>query len=710
METENFDFSGGSNLDTPPHLLSSNEARLIQDAFVNPFDGGLIARGAVTPYTGTSGDFLHGAPQALVSCTNPVGVVCLALVQGDSATGINFTTINGTSLRESTNTSTAIGTISAPLIIQVSPAPNGVMIGFSTQYNTAAAIPTQGILYWGGSLKTNYTNTATTTTRGSTAVTCTSGFTANVDAGMWVYSGSVLIGQVKKVVSDTSITLVRGATKAVAAGSVDFKPLRGLYNIPMVMGGEITTSATLATVTGGDTKWLVQLAGGSVWDVFRWEDFTYEGTVTSVQSDIGMTFTGNAAHDNLQKRYVAINNSSSTTPYAFTSVTKAGFLPAYYAGHMWYANNGNSRESTFRIYFSDFQNEDAIDTTVDGDWFEVRSSTSDTKPIRGTVDAHNSLLVFKENETFAIYGTDPDSFYVQRVHDDGLTSPMTIQRYRGGVIWAGRRGVYYYDGASVTNLLEGKMASTWKNSTDASVDGASMWSMLSNNKYYISFYMTFSSVSMRRAASTYTPFLWTMVIDLDNGNITFLSNVLIRGSVEHAIPSVGRVTLYAVPRATYTTGAYLCLSSTLEYGVNVSGDVALSKDVSGNNCAEGVAGPNFYVESRKFTGDDPDTLKKFRQLTLNYNTETTTLTTEQVVGQNPAATSTWSSYVTSLGTLTVPGPTTGWTTARLQTGKVHRFWGFTVYGTLTNTAVKLGTCQIKYKRLRPWRVVRPTQI
>jgi hypothetical protein len=58
--------------------------------------------------------------------------------------------------------------------------------------------------------------------------------------------------------------------------------------------------------------------------------------------------------------------------------------------------------------------------------------------------------VLKENETFIVTGNSPTTFSPKKLEDDGAISGMSVQQYGGGVIWAGREGIHYFDGVETT--------------------------------------------------------------------------------------------------------------------------------------------------------------------------------------------------------------------------------------------------------------------
>lgn len=682
LATETFPGApGGSNIAIPQSEIDDSQAYIIQDAFVH-LPTYTQMRGPVQKASGTPD--IDNSPFGIVSVLDPQGNPHVAVVQGYDSGSTKFSVLNGALTSWSVQIGLSLAPSAFPPIIATSPAPGGIMIGWSGSYGVQSAVGKQGIIYWGGGDKADYTNAATTTTREQTAVTCSSGFSANVAPGMWVYSGTQLIGQVRSVNSDTSITLVSGATKSVAAGSVAFKSIRGPYEIPICMTGEMTTGSSSSTVNGGGTKFHKQIDNTHTWDFFRWWDFNYEGTTSSIQSDIQLTFTGNAQHNNIDEVFAAIDQSSGTA-FSTTANTTYGWIPASYAGRQWYANLGNKRELTYRLWFSNAQNAEALDTTTDGDWIEVKSSEGDHKPIRGMAPTHNSLLIFKEDETFALYGSSPDSFTLQRVHDDGLWSPMTIQNYNEGVIWAGKRGVYFYDGSSVTNLTEDHMGVKFRQGlAGINPDSNPMYSMLANHHYFLHFTWA-SPVVLTRGATTTTPNVWCMALNLDSGALTFHTNLRFRGSTSLPVSlGLGDRAFYVVRTSATTVGK-----------IGDTNDLFNGTGLDSVTCYQDTAGPQFYMESKKFDLSDPLRLKRIKQLTLHYRTTGGLLSIDTVLGLN-------SSGVTLTKKL---GSSSGlWKASRLRFTKKSQYFCFRIYADSAVTAMNIGPYQLKYKLLRPGRV------
>src|SRR5581483_8961136 len=143
----------------------------------------------------------------------------------------------------------------------------------------------------------------------------------------------------------------------------------------------------------------------------------------------------------LNADYIAIRRDGS---YSLTA-DKVGFITAQYAGHQFYAQ-GNS------VFFSDTTDREGLDQTIDGDYLQFSAD-----PVRALQPTLNALVSLTETEAYALVGavgTTPDRWRGERIHDDGTLCTMSVVAYKGGAIWAGKRGIWYWDGASPINLVD----------------------------------------------------------------------------------------------------------------------------------------------------------------------------------------------------------------------------------------------------------------
>jgi hypothetical protein len=454
--TETFEGTpGGMNLALPQQELDDTEARYIQDGLVD-YPGLTRRRGPVRKVTGLANLTRKGTGFALA--LNPQGLAKFGVLNGDNANGYfsvlsdDLTSVISDLAWPHALPTTPSGATNATSyrITDIKPALNGgAFIGVSSAYDSNS--PNQGLAYWMGANKGNYSAGSITVARGSAAVTAPSGFTANVAPGHWLFANTdesysmTLIGYVKSVNSDTSLTLNAVSPYNVTAKAATFQALRGIA--PKVVTGTITVDTNSAQVTGGKTKFLSQHLNVGTWQLYKASDMSFVGKVSSVQSEIALTLTANAAVAMAGENYIALRADADYNIVTTGSTQKVGFITATYAGRQHYFNNGAQLEKTYRWWFSDESDPEALDLSdFDGDWDSISSSSTAQEPAHGAIPTNTGLVVAKENETFIITGNSPNSFTPRKLEDDGTLSGMSMQPYGGGVIWAGREGIHFFDG------------------------------------------------------------------------------------------------------------------------------------------------------------------------------------------------------------------------------------------------------------------------
>jgi hypothetical protein len=545
---------GGSNLALPQSQLDDTEARYIQDGLVD-YPGLTRRRGPVRKVTGIATIPRKGS--GLVMTLNPQGIDKYGVLNGDVSNGY-FSVLSDdlTSVVDLTWPHPLPTTPpSAPYrIVDAKPAlGGGLWLGISSAYD--AADPNQGLALWMGANRVNYSGTIKVA-RGSANVTLPSGANANVVIGHWLFADTdegytqALVGLVKSINSDTSVTLSETSPYNVGQSpsvfkTATFQALRGFQ--PKVVTGRITVDSTSTKVIGGATKFLSQSLDTGTWQLYRAKDMTFIGKVTSVESEFALTLTANAAVAMAEDSYIALRADADVNISTTGNKNKVGFLNATYAGRQWYANNGSQLDKTVRVWFSDTNDPEAVDLAeFDGDWDEVTSSSTVNEAIRAIAPANNGLLVFKENESFIITGNSPNTFSPKKLEDDGALSGMSVQQFGGGVIWAGREGIHFFDGIQATNLVADKLGDYWKNTIRTyDPNFYRMWSMM-NRDHYILFVESLSpTVVPVKGVISQSITKYTFVINMITRAVTFMTNVDLRGAV--TLPaSAGRHTWYLV--------------------------------------------------------------------------------------------------------------------------------------------------------------------
>lgn len=706
---------GGMNLALPANELDDTEARYIQDGLVD-FPGMVRRRGPVQPISGIAQP--TRPVTGLVSTLDPLGQDRYAVLNGNGSNG--YVSVYSDDLSALVDLAWPFPMPTAPpaapySLVDVTPGmQGGAFIGVSNDYDALSGVQ-QGLAYWRGGNKANYSTGTLSVSRGSASV-AGSGTTwlANAAPGMFLFANtddgytSTYVGVVKEIVSDTVLVLTAASPYAITAKSYTLQSLRGIA--PKVTKGRITCDTTSPSVNGGNTRFLTQGLDDGTWNLYRARDMAWIGTVSTATSDTSITLSANAAVSCADDDYVALQADGDWSINTLSSTQKVGWITAAFAERQWYANVGADHDKTYRLWFSDTTDPEALDLSEDGDWLSISSSDFVQEPIRGLMPAYNALLIFKENETFALTGSTPSSFSVQKIEDDGVYHGMSVQPYGGGVLWAGRQGVHFYDGVQVENLLEQKLGDVWKNSVSAhDPNSYRMYSMVVRDHYWLFIENLAPTVTPIKGQVSEEPTKWTVVINMVTRAVTMQTNVDIRGSV--VLPaSAGRNAWYVVND---NTKGYVCDAEDLydQQGVD-----SITSD-------GGPVGPDFFFESKKFDGGDPLRLKKFKLLLLHYLAQGGDLKVDIVLGLNdfgvtlsstfPASVFSWTTLRSNINTWNgVKDTFSSWAQViqgvfvpkRIRFHKQSQLMAFRVYQSSPSMSrVRLGPFQIAYKALRPGR-------
>lgn len=703
----------GMNMALPAHEIADTQARILVDWLLDQ-PGITRQRGPVTNATGIP--HLPRPGSGLFATLNPQGVAKFAALSGTAGSGFFDVLKDDNSawvdLAWPFNLPTSPP--ATPFcIVDAKPAVNGgLLIGVSTDYGASGI--SQGMAYWFGGTKANFTGTISCT-RGSTAVTGT-GFLANVVPGMFLFANTddpyagAYIGCVLSVNSDTSITLTAVSPFTATAKSGTFQSIRGIA--PQVTTGEITTDTSSTTVTGGATKFVAQGLGTGTWQLYRQSDGAFIGKVSSVTSDISLTLAANSALSLASEAYVAIRVDADYSIANPSSNQKVGFLNASYANRQWYANKGSDFASTSKLWFSDVNSLEALDVSINGNWLEIVNTSSVNEPIRAIAPAYNGLLIFKETEAFIIGGDSPATFTVNKLEDDGTIHAMSVQEFGGGVIWAGREGINFYDGTQVTNLVVGNLGQVWKD-TIRTLDPSSyrVWSMVDRDHYYLFLESVAPSFPIIKGNVSQSFTRMTIVINMITRALSLATNMDIRGAT-------------VVP-ATATRHAYYLVNGSDGFGHVCDGDTLFtSSGIDSITCVGNSLGPSVYLESKKFDAGDGMRLKRWKQVAMNYLVGGGDLIIDIVLGLNeigqvantvfPESVYTWSSLSQNVKTWTdLKNSFSTWSQvvqsvfvpARIRMQKKSQFLSFRIYGSVNNlSAAQIGPYQLAYKLQRVGRI------
>lgn len=715
--TETFEgVPGGMNLAQPAQELEDTQARYLQDILLD-FPGLTRRRGPVQDIPGMVS--FTAKASGFLQTLDPVGQIRLAVLTGDNASGnlevISDDLSSKTALPWSMNL--PCNPPSQPYsIVDAKPSlTGGVMIGTSSRYDSAA--PSQALAFWRGGNKANYTTGTITVARGSAAVTgAGTTFVGNVVPGMFLFANTddpytnAYIGVVLAVIDNTHLTLGQVSPHPITAKSFTLTSLRGIN--PRVIKGRITSDTTSAIVSGGQTKFIDQGLGTGTWQIYRASDYAYVGKVTSVQTNTSLTLTANAAVSMANERYVAWRVDGDSSLNTMSDSRKPGFLTTVYAERQFYANNGQALDKTSRVWFSDPSDPEGLDLSAfDGDFINIGSSRGANQPIQSLQTAYNALLIHKEAETYALYGNSPTTFNVKKLTDDGTLSGMSVQPWSGGVIWAGRNGIHFYDGIQAENIVQDKLGDYWKSSI-RSFNPATwrMYSAIVRDHYVLFIENLAPTVGVVKGTASTIPTRLTVVINMPTRAVTMFTNVNVRGAIQ--LPaSTGQTVYYIVNDA---TKAHICNAS----------DLFDQQAVDTIACDGGTLGPDFYFESKKFSAGDSLRKKLFKQLAMHYLVQGGDLKIDTVTGLNnigktsntvfPATTLTWAQLGLLVGSWSLlPALYPTWSDLmtsvfkpkRIKFLKRSQHLAFKVYQSSSAiTRVQLGPFQIGYKLQRPGRV------
>jgi len=209
--------------------------------------------------------------------------------------------------------------------------------------------------------------------------------------------------------------------------------------------------------TSGDGRWASAKVTG--YNVYRASDRAYLGKVKDTLSSGSPSNTlahlytdhGASLHGEEYIMYypqpVNLANDfiiSSRSPLNF-----GGLYTAVYAGYQWYGGLATSDKDHNRVVFSAYHDREAVDLSQDAADSIVFPGKS---RFRGMAASQAGLLVFLDDRTYIVRGNDRTNFSVEQLIPEGCLSPGSIVEWGGGVFWAGRSGIMYYDGATVRNL------------------------------------------------------------------------------------------------------------------------------------------------------------------------------------------------------------------------------------------------------------------
>lgn len=627
-------FPEGMNLQAKMHALTELQARYLQDIVLDK-ENEMNRRGPMKPAAGlpsTATDRAIG----IVSAQDMNDLWRTAVMHGTAASSklavlsTDFTTKNdisyGTADGVFFDSAKRYKYATSPFV------KGGTLIGVQ---NFAERKSNTSLILWSGAGKDNYTTGTVTVAQDSTAVTTGGGaaFTGNIEEGMYLYAGTDLKGDATKqyigqVVSftNTTLTLVEGALFAATAKNYVLRSTRNLEH--HVSKGQITCTVGNTRVDGSNTKFKRQnLDAGGPWALFRADDMKYIGKVTSVQSDIQLTLTAAANATCNKNEFVAIDMTGDRS-IKIANAFDFGFITGSFANRQWYANNPisnkNQPNSSTRVWFSQPFDPEAVDHTSDGDHILIPNDKPPLHSIVGLLGTPSCLMVFKEDETWGVFGTDGSNFSPRKLHDDGALSPMCIEQWEGGVVWAGKRGIWFFDGNEVFPLIDDRIGDWYGLACEffpSRTFGA--FSMLYRGNYFLHIEKATPPFGPDKTANdtnspSGTPMQgMSLCINLERRAVTTLTNFAFLGGVESTMEAL-QSTMFVVNKmddgaAKTLTGWRLCLTKDIldSFGIDT-----INTDHPAYAGAD-RRGPDMFIESGRRNNNDPQWKTRWKQLQMH---------------------------------------------------------------------------------------------
>lgn len=597
-------------------------------------------------------------------------------------------------------------------IIDAKPAlGGGVWIGVTDEYGVLTR-GIQALLFWRGAGKPTWSDSGRSYTYDVKTITVSVG--TNVEAGMFVFDTTAdadgngrYLGLVSSV-SGNTVTLekeplITSTTQAATSRTLMFTSFRGFIHqhgrgVSTTDAGVFVTSGRL----GSDAEGLFGAArvtiGTNVTNhrvfIYRYSDhqfigrIKFEGTVSNTQVEKTAGSWSTAAADFLKDdNYFIVRDdtdlhrsgvANDTEKYSMLATHRRhdsraaligdgvytpipGIFNSTYANRQWFASVGNTAVNSDafvnRVVFSGTDNPENINLSPD-------ASDSITIPgreaIRGIAGSVSGLLVFVESKTYIIRGTNRQNFSLEELYPDGTLCTSSIVQVGGGVIWAGKSGIYYYDGVTVRNFTNESLGIFY-------TDGVHTFNAVTD-RIYAFVYNNYLIINFSKWQQDYALSRWqaiaqsgtgsAAVITLDNNqdytrliptSITFniflptgaigtLSNTTPRGymNTSSLANTKGIMVMNALDsiveaKPTGNKANLLDLSTIFTQIIDtVTLDSVKSNDANRSSAGITKAGPDFYLETKQYNFGESTLRKWWRKILFNLSINSGFMMTEMV--------------------------------------------------------------------------------
>jgi hypothetical protein len=582
----------------------------------------------------------------------------------------------------------------------------GVWVGVIDDVTNTSSVGTSALFLWkGGGKATVTTPTISTaswdlTTANPNLITHASSVATLVEPGMFAfynngtterYLGTVVSVASGKVTLEKNI-LARTVNEVVSGVALTYRSARGFVHqygrgFANYDGGAYLTGGGIGTDAEGLFKAAKLTAGTSISThfayVYRNSDYQYvgrilhNGTVSNTQVQLAAganerattasqfvqneayvvvrddtdAYHGAATYDSIAAPINLVDRRPDMAPTKLTlsSNSKAplpapGIFNSTYAGRQWFANF-NTTENIYdtninRVVFSSKDNPENINLCQDASDSIVVPGAENIIGIAGST---SGLLVFLQTKTYIIRGTKRSNFALQELYPDGCISTTSIVQVGGGVIWAGKQGIYYYDGATVRNFASEALGVYYTDGIKGfDLAKNSVYAFVYNNYLIMNFTKWFSNYSLSRWQSagkvtvggiTYqditsnssvglvNPTKLCLAIYLPTGAISTFSNFTPRGYMTGIMAANTATNSTSPPKG--NTGTLFDLRTLFTENVDNEATDGVFKSYYSNDIVyssttgTSANGPDFYIETKQYNFDETTLVKWWRKLMFN---------------------------------------------------------------------------------------------
>ena len=488
----------GMNQAAPGTLIPDTFIRWSQDVL---FDrAGLIRRRG--PFSSSLSSIYNPDPASnnekvlnVVSCLNPLNErIIAAIVYSETSTGtvqntkVYYYKKSGPAYSKQSGVSSLETFLGKSSVDAKAALGGGAWLGVIEQYgvSTTTAGERQALYYWRGGCGTE----GNKTTHASTAVDINSTTilmpnTTGLTSGMFVYTNDPLvsssnryIGIIKSVAADQIVLEklpFRQAAFTGTAVNLLFKNIRPyMHRHGRGLITKTVTNSGAHDIISGDigTSSEGHFAAANIngYNLYRASDNAWVGLVSSIYGDnsakanktLALDTTAHSAFTMSADEYIAVKHAVESTalvanrkPFSANDNNLAftGVFTATYAGLQWFGCMGITGESN-RIVFSASHDPEAVDLSKDAADSIIIPGI---QKMRGIASSNSGLVVLMEDKVYLIRGNTRASFSLELLFPEGCICNSSIIETGGGVVWASRAGILYYDGATVRNLTSNNL-------------------------------------------------------------------------------------------------------------------------------------------------------------------------------------------------------------------------------------------------------------